>query len=274
MNPWFETIAVCIVALSGVFVGRMFSRLRGAGWILGYLISVLLIAVLIAVRFSNSLNFLPPFSWLTAGRIRFAVLCVAVTMGLTTPFSRLERKAEKAIVCILMVVVVVWFSVMPFLVPALIKGHLAELTTKVDLNGVCFQSTSYTCGPAAAVTALRELGLSADEGEIAILSHTSPIIGTLPRCLSKALQNRYGKDGLKCYYRRFDSIEQLRQAGITLAVLKDAFLVDHCVAVLEVSDDFVTVADPVLGKISMSHDHFRKVWRYSGIVLQRKPKNS
>ena len=115
MSPWFETIAICIVALSGVLAGRIFSRLRGAGWIVGYLISVLLIAVLIAVRLSNSLNFLPPFSWLTAGRIRFAVLCVAVTMGLTTPFSRLERKVERAVVCILMAVVVLWFSVMPFL---------------------------------------------------------------------------------------------------------------------------------------------------------------
>jgi hypothetical protein len=53
-----------------------------------------------------------------------------------------------------MVVVVVWFSVLPFLAPALVKGHLANLKTMVDSNGICFQTTDYTCGPAAAVTRL------------------------------------------------------------------------------------------------------------------------
>ncbi|GAI31450.1 unnamed protein product, partial [marine sediment metagenome] len=143
----------------------------------------------------------------------------------------------------LMVMVVVWFSVLPFLVPALIRGYLANLATRVDSNGICFQSTDYTCGPAAAVTALRKLGLSAHEGELAILSHTSPVAGTLPWCLYTALQNRYSAEGLRCQYRRFDSVGQLKHAGVTLVVVRDTLLSDHCVAVLEVSDRRVTVAD-------------------------------
>jgi predicted double-glycine peptidase len=51
---------------------------------------------------------------------------------------------------------------LPFLVPALIKERLSNLTTRLDSNGICYQSTDYTCGPAAAVTALRRLGLQAD----------------------------------------------------------------------------------------------------------------
>ncbi len=190
-------------------------------------------------------------------------------MGLTVPLSRLPRKCERILVCILMAVVVTWVSVLPFLVPALIKNHLSNIKTRLNSSGICFQTTDYTCGPAAAVTALGRLGLSAHEGEIAVLSHTSPIAGTLPTCLSSALQRRYGPVGLKCRYRRFDSIEQLRNAGLTLAMVRDAFLLDHCLAVLEVSDHTITVADPVAGTKLMSHEQFEKIWRFSGIVLER-----
>lgn len=269
MNPWLETVGIIIVALLGIFLGRAFSRLRKACWTLGYFLPLVLIAMLVAARCDDKLTFTPPFFWLTTGRVKFVVLCLAVTMGLTTPLSRLPRRCEKRIICILMGVVVVWFSVLPFLVPALIKDHLSNLKTRVDSNGICFQTKDYTCGPAAAVTALIKLGLPASEAEIAVLSHSSPVTGTLARCLSTALQNRYRADGLKCQYRRFDSISQLKNTGVTLAVVRDAFLRDHCVAVLEISDRMVTIADPVSGKKLMSHKQFGKIWRFTGIVLKR-----
>ena len=93
--------------------------------------------------------------------------------------------------------------------------------------------------------------------------------GTLPACLSSALQDRYSADGLSCRYRRFDSVAQLKNAGITLALVREAFMMDHCLAVLEVSDDAVTVADPVTGTRLMPYEQFEKIWRFSGIVLQR-----
>jgi len=269
MNPWLETMGVIQIALLGIFLGRVFSGLRKPYWTLGYFLPSLLIAMLALARYNNALLFVPPFSWITAGRVRFIILALAATMGLTTPLSRLPRKCEKLIIGVLMAVVVGWFSVLPFLVPALIKDDLSNLKTIVNTSGICYQTTDYTCGPAAAVTALGKLGLSASEGEIAVLSHSSPVAGTLPHCLYTALQNRYGADGLKCQYRRFDSIAQLRNAGITLAVVRDAFLLDHCVAVLEVSDRMVTIADPVLGRTLMSHEQFEKIWRFSGIVLKR-----
>jgi len=269
MNPWFETIGVIQIALLGIILGKVFSGLRKPYWTLGYFFPSLLITMLVLARYNNALPFVPPFSWITAGRVRFIILALAVTMGLTTPLSRLPRKCEKLIIGVLMVVVVAWFSVLPFLVPALIKDDLSNLKTIVNSNGICYQTTDYTCGPAAAVTALGKLGLSASEGEIAVLSHSSPVTGTLPRCLYTALQNRYGADGLKCRYRYFDSIAQLRNAGITLAVVRDALLSDHCVTVLEVSDRMVVIADPVVGRRLMSHEQFEKIWRFSGIVLKR-----
>ncbi len=269
MNPWLETIGVILVALMGVLLGTLFSRFRKSYWTLGYFVPFILIAIIVLTRFNNALPFVPPFSWVTAGRTRFIFFAFAVTMGLTTPISRLPRTFEKLIIGFLMVLVVVWFSVLPFLVPALIKEDLSNLETTVNSNGICYQSTDYTCGPAAAVTALGRLGLSANEGELAVLSHTSPVTGTLPSCLSSALQDRYRTEGLKCQYRYFDSISQLKNAGITLAEVKVGFMSSHCVTVLEVSDHIITIADPVVGRRLMSPSEFEKVWRFSGIVLKR-----
>lgn len=269
MAGWLETIAVCLVALSGVFLGRVFSGFRRPHWLWGYFPPLVLIVMLAAVRCAGPLAFVPPLCWIAAGRAKFVILSIAVTMGLTTPLSRLPHRCQKVLICILMAVVVAWFSILPFLVPVLIKERLSNLATMVGSDGVCFQSTSYTCGPAAAVTALRKLGLPAHEGQLAVLAHTSPVAGTLPGCLCAALQNRYASDGLKCYYRHFDSLAQLREAGVTLAVVKEAFLLSHCVAVLEVSDHLITIADPALGKRSLSHKQFEQIWRFSGIVLMR-----
>lgn len=274
MNPWIESAGVVLIALVGVFVGRVFSRFGKLLWVLGYIIPGMLIIMLGMVRFNSDLYFIRPFSWIAVGRIRFVVLSLAVAMGLTVPLSRLPYKIEKLIVCLLMAGFVIWFSVMPFLMPALIKEQLSNLQTKFDKNGICRQTTDYTCGPAAAVTALGRLGLSATEGELAVLSYSSPVTGTLPSCLSSALQNRYGDEGLSCRYRRFDSVAQLKDAGITLALVKEALFMDHCLAVLEVTDDAVTVADPVTGTRLMPYKQFEKIWRFCGIELQRIPRQS
>ena len=269
LNPWLETAGVVLVALFGVFLGRGFSGLRKSYWLLGYFLPFSLVLIMVLTRYNNELHFVRPFSWIVAGRIKFVILSLAVSMGLTVPLSRLPHKFEKILVCVLMIGVLIWYSVLPFLVPALIKDHLSNIKTRLNAKGICFQSTTYTCGPAAAVTALGKLGLSAEEGEIAILSHTSPVAGTLPACLSSALQRRYGPVGLKCKYRRFDSIEQLRNAGLTLVMVRDSFLQDHCLAVLEISDHTITLADPLAGTKLMSYEQFEKIWRFSGIVLQR-----
>ncbi|MHC4119036.1 MAG: cysteine peptidase family C39 domain-containing protein [Planctomycetota bacterium] len=269
MSPWIGTASVFVVALLGVSLGRLFSRFRKSYWLLGCSLPFALLVTLILTRYNNSLHFVRPFSLIAVGRARFIVLSLAVSMGLTIPLSRLPYKFEKLIVCLLMAGFVVWFSVLPLLGPALVKDQLANLSTRFDVNGICRQTTDYTCGPAAAVTALGKLGLAAQEGELAVLSYSSPMTGTLPTCLSEAIENRYGAEGLTCRYRHFDSIDQLRGPGVTLAMVKEAFLVDHCLTILEISDNSVTVADPVTGTRLMPHGQFEKIWRFSGIVLER-----
>lgn len=271
MGGWFETIAVLLIIAFAAYLGRWFSRQKTPRWCWGYAISLALIAFLLIsshlrIRFS-----LPIFAWATVGRARFVIIGIAVAMGAFTLVGRLSKLTERVIVLSMTLGIVLWASIMPFLAPSLIKNELTNLRTKFDSDNICLQSTDYTCGPAAAVTALRYFGLPAKEGEMAVLSHTSPITGTLPWDLCKAIQNRYPIAGLDCRLRQFDSVTQLRDADATLVVINDSFLLDHCVVVLDVGEKYVTIADPAIGRYKMTHKSFQNVWRFYGITLKYNP---
>jgi hypothetical protein len=271
MGGWFETLGVILAVIASAAAGRAFSRLRNTHWAWGYFIPLALIGLLLISSYIRLKTFFPIFAWVSGGRVRFIIIGLAVTMGSMTLIGRLSRKIEKAVVFVIMVSVVIWATVLPFLMPVLIRNDLARLPTLLDSDNVCVQSTTYTCGPAAAVSALHQLGLPAHEGELAILSHSSPVVGTLPWCLYQAIRDRYGSEGLSCQFRHFDSVDQLREADVTLVVVRDAFMLDHCVAVLEVGDKTVTIADPVLGQTKLSIKNFENVWRFYGIALKSNP---
>ena len=260
---------MALLAFSGFLIGRWFSRLPKSYWLLGYFLPLVLVFVYGAAMRFPPLAFVAPVSWMMTGRNKFAVLGFIATMVLTTPLSRLPKKRSRIAVAVLMVVVVCVMSVWPFLAPAFNRKHLASLQTRLDADGICLQSNDYNCGPAAAVTALRKLGLPAEEGEIAILAHTSSATGTPPDVLAMALQAHGAKEGLVSEYRIFRSVDELRHGGLTLAVIKYRFWVDHYVTVLEVTDEAVVVGDPARGLCTFTHQEFRDKWRFEGVVLKR-----
>ncbi len=270
MVGWLELAGVIFISIIGVFIGNSFARLKKY-WPLGYLLPLIFILFLLLAMQVGLKSYTSLFGCIAAGRMRFVIIALSVTMGSMTFINRLTNRAEKFLVFVTMLFVVVFGSFVPFALPLIVKEDLSRLNTRTDADNICFQSTSYTCGPAAAVTALRQLGLSAQEGELAILSHTSPIIGTLPWSLCKAIQQRYGTEGINCSFRHFDSISQMKEADATLAIIRDAFMLDHCVAIIEVTDKTVTIGDPVLGKLRMSYKRFAEVWRFYGITLKYNP---
>ena len=272
-SSWVESILVALLALVGVFLARWFSRQQAPFWMWGYFIPLAMLAVLLVVGYSahqqRRLEFVFPFSWLMGGRVVFAALAFIATMILTTPLLKLPRPRERVLLALLLAWFVGQISIWPFLSPVFDRPRLAALPTVIDGDGVCRQGTSYTCGPAAAVTLLRRAGLSANESELAILARTTKALGTPPTILCRVLQNRYRADGLVCRYRPFESIDDLSRAGPTLAVMKFGFLADHYVAVLEVSDDNVMVGDPLHGRTTLPRRQFAERWRHVGIVLER-----
>jgi hypothetical protein len=274
MNSFLETAAVAALALFGFLLGRWFSRLRGHWWLMGYGLPALMIATFIVIRRNSELEFVPPFSWMLAGRTEFALTGFVGALILSTPLSRLGRKQDRiAVMCFIALFVSV-ASLWPFISPAFNHRLQASLKTTLDSDGVCHQGTQYNCGPAAAVTALRRLGVPAEEGEIAILAHTSYALGTPPDVLGAKLQERFGAQGVEAHYRHFKSVRELRGDGFTLAVIKFGFMSDHYVTVLDVDDQNVTVGDPFRGKMVYSIENFAKEWRFTGIVVRRPNRKS
>ncbi|MBE0536564.1 MAG: hypothetical protein IH624_12935 [Phycisphaerae bacterium] len=273
MDPWLETLCVVLVALTGVYLGGRAGRLPNPVWSCVLFVPVLMLGLLILLSCTSLFDAAAPLRFITAGRTRYVILCFAISFGLSVPLSRLPSRIERCLVWGLMVVFVALFSVVPFLVPALIRSDLSRIQTRIDADGICYQSKRYTCGPAAAVTALTKYGFSAHEGELAMLARTNPVSGTLLWTLYSAIKDRYSHQGLHCQFRRFNSVAQLRDVGITLVSIREAALLDHCVAVLSVSDTAVTIADPIAGLEVLPVAHFNEIWRRSGIVINNQETN-
>ena len=267
IRPWLETAGVLGLGAAGFALGRCIARLRAPWWAAGYVLPLAVIAMITAARRLPELQFDPTFAWLMHARTEFAAFGVACAALFGTLFPRLPGKRMQALVGTFMVLVIMAYSVYPFLLPAALRGQLRRLRTTIGEGGVCRQSLAYTCGPAAAVTALRKLGIPAREGELAILSYTNPMSGTEPDLLAAALRRRYPKTGIRFEYRSFTSVAELRRAGLVLALVRMSLLSDHYVAVLEVTDDQVKVGDPNAGLRWLSHDEFERSWKRCGVVV-------
>jgi predicted double-glycine peptidase len=252
-----------------VALGWRVSRIRAPYWTIGYLIPLALILGYAVASHVPTLMFVAPFSWFTMGMKKFAAFGFMATFLLTTPLSRIPQKRARVMIGVLTAVIVLCLSIGPFVAAIIDRPQLQRMVTRVDSDGVCLQSSDYTCGPAAAVTALRRLGLPAEEGRIGILSCTSFQEGTPPDLLAAALKEEYGKNGLAVNCRGFRDLADLKQAGLALAVVKYTLMVDHWVAVLEVTDSEVIVGNPSVGLTRWTHEQFLRRWRFVGIVLAK-----
>ncbi|EEF60362.1 cysteine peptidase family C39 domain-containing protein [Pedosphaera parvula] len=270
MSPWLESSGVALLAAGGVLLGAWFSRLRKPYWLFGYFIPISLIFLYaLAIRHPD-LSFTPPVSWMMLGRTKFAMIGFLGSMVLTTPLLKLPNLRDRIAVSLLMVGVVAGTSVWPFLAPAFNREELASLKTRIDSDGICLQTTSYTCGPASAVTALRRLGIQAEEGQLALLAHTTSATGTPPDVLALELEKQYASSGLICKYGSFKSIAELKGCDPAIAVVKFNIVTDHYVTVLEVNDREVVVGDPLSGMEKLSYEEFKDKWRFVGIILKRR----
>ena len=268
LMPSLETLGVGLCALAAFVLACFLSKLPRHWWLAAYLIPLSLMLLYSVAVIEPRVTLVPPLSWMLIGRMKIVWFMVVATMLLSAPLQRLQRKRNRIVVCLFIGVLTI-FAMLPFFAPAFNRAQLAAIKTHVDGEGVCHQAYGYTCGPAAAVTALRKLGFPAEEGEIAILAHTSSFTGTDSDVLARALQKRYGTEGLKVDYRGFSSVEDLRDAGLTIAVLKFSTMIDHCVTIFGVESNLVTVADPLMGLKVVPAKEFEEDWQFVGITLKK-----
>lgn len=266
---WLETFGILLIAVAGILLGRWASYRSTSARIIAMIASFSVVGIVLLSRQGNLWETFPFLCPIAASRLRFVLLAFAVTLGLTTPLSQLRSMASRMVTCLVMSFFIAILVTLPFLGPALIRSELTASETRIDIDGVCRQSQPFTCGPAAAVTALNRFGVDATEGDLAVAARTSPLIGTSPWDLYKTLKSDYSSEGIDYSFLHMNSIDQLPSDAILLAVVRDAPTTDHCVAVLAVNENTVTVADPMAGLIYMPRSSFTLLWRNCGILLQR-----
>ena len=84
-----------------------------------------------------------------------------------------------------------------------------------------------------------------------------------------AIQKQYGSHGITSRYDHFNSLDQLTSADFSLAIIKSSFFSDHCVTILEITEDSVKFADPTYGIQKMDRKAFENIWRFSAITLSK-----
>ena len=136
-----------------------------------------------------------------------------------------------------------------------------KLTGRPGPNGVCLQTTGYTCGPAAAATLLARLGVPTDEREMAGLCGTSPILGTDIYPLGRGLRAKLAGSGRNVDVVRGDweSLRKLKSPA--LAVVRFTAVIDHVVVILNAGEDSVQIADPLSGVRESPRAEFESRWR-------------
>jgi predicted double-glycine peptidase len=201
----------------------------------------------------------------------FSIL-ILVLFGIFIALSIWTIKRKSYLLLIISIVTAIAIS-LPFCVihfgPSVwMYYELKNLQTTFSKDGVCKQTTGFTCGPAATVTVLRLLGIEAQESELAIYSKCTPEGGTTNENLVNAIEKLYGKKGIECSYLPFDSIDQLKGKCPLIACLNLSSAVSHYTVVLEITDDKVIIGDPIGGKKQWSYEDFKKRCWPTAIVLK------
>ena len=174
--------------------------------------------------------------------------------------------------------------------------HLAEGRT--DAHGVCLQSSSSSCGPAAAATFVSALGISTTEREMAELCLARAPIGVTPlglyrgiraklrhtewRCRMARLTSREVMDRLSCLQNPFSDKRQVSQFGEGAGLLFDARIgsdasaglrrswlpgIRHLAVIFGMDEHGrAVVGDPSFGLESWPMKHFESL--FEGLVIE------
>jgi hypothetical protein len=146
------------------------------------------------------------------------------------------------------------------------RDELDRLDGRIGADGICLQTSEYTCGPAAAVALLHWYGIASSEREMARLCATRPGFGGTSECgLMRGLRLKLGNDGLP-WIRRC-SYEEL--TAPSLVTLRHNWLAGHCTMVADVLPDRVVLIDSQSGRCWLPRDRFERAWTGSAITLLR-----
>ncbi|MBC7111679.1 MAG: C39 family peptidase [Methanothermobacter sp.] len=134
------------------------------------------------------------------------------------------------------------------------------MSTSLGDEVIVMQSSSYSCGPAALATVLRNLGVNCTEAELAELAGTdesgTTMYGLIVAATSKGLRAR----GVKM------ELNDLRKNHIVFVKYGDTC---HYTVIMSMDERNVTLADPALGRITVKREIFSRIFTGNVLVVER-----
>lgn len=196
----------------------------------------------------------------------------------TLLISRWHFRDSRWLIMVLGMVAIVRIGLLPAASWTWYIPYWSNAKTLINQQGVCIQSTTWSCGPAATVSAMADLGIQVSEAQLALASQTNPFSGTKPLNIKKAIEAlplNQSNHRLHASIEVIDSISNLNLQSPTLALVKQSFLNHHYVCILQIQNDRVLVADPESGLKSIPIEKFNqrflkliiRVKRFSGLDL-------
>jgi hypothetical protein len=257
-----------VAVAAACWAGHRAARRGGgplAAAIAGPFVAILL--VLVGHRCARA-AFIPPFSWAVDADVAPLLMTPAIALLFAALALRLPAPRRPA-VWVIMGVMLLLYGLLPAALPLLVRPALGATRTHLDPQGVCRQSLPYSCGPAAAVSCLARLGVTAQEGQIGIAARTAPLVGTRGRLLAQAVRTRHPE--VACRHR---FVERLDDLSLPAAVeVTTPWLTGHFVAVLAIGPAHVEIADPLNGYAKVPRDRFARSWTGSAVEFARRPED-
>jgi len=149
----------------------------------------------------------------------------------------------------------------------MLKPPVPDLNTATYTDGVCRQSTGYTCVAASLVTLLRAYGIETSETEMARLSLTEIDGGATDARAIYALERKLTGTPLRPRYERMDFARLCAAPKPCLVSTDWGYFSSHMLPVMEASHDTVMLGDPLTGPRTVPADEFLTQWHRRGIYL-------
>ncbi len=258
---WFagQFVAALLAAVLGWRVGKRSARL----WRPVAVLAAVLMLLWPLLRF---------FPTLALGVFDACLLIFVEVTGIVVPAAvlfaiaaeQLQQQRQRRAVRLLLLVCLLYFVRSG---AWMIGRPVPDMKISRYNDGVCRQSTGYTCVAAALVTMLRGFGIESTETEMARLSYTEIGNGSTDMRAVCALQHKLAGRPLAVRYERM-GYARLREIALPCLVpIKWGYYISHMVAVLEVHEDRVVLGDPLVGRREMPRGEFDEEWLSRAVFL-------
>ena len=252
---WF--VSQIVVAAAAAVLGVVIAKTRAAVW------KPVAVGVTLLVLLCPLMRFFPAvaLSALGAGVVIFIEvtgIVIPAAMLFTLAARTVRRARDRRAMWSLLVVCALYFVRGGLW---MVRPGVPDLKTATYVDGVCRQSTGYTCVAASLVTLLRTYGIEATETEMARLSYTEVGGGTTDSRAVYALQQKLANLPIETRYEYGMTYDRLIELDRPCVLpLQWGYFTSHMVPVLDADDEGVILGDPLSGPRRVTRREFESQW--------------